>query len=104
MSSTFEIPLTPAAQTFLISLAGVQYQMTLQWRDAVNNGGWVLDIADSTGNPLISGIPLVTGVDLLAQYKYVGIGVELWVQTDAADVVPTYTNLGIQSHLYAITS
>lgn len=100
--ATFEIPLTPAAQTFLISLAGVQYQMALQWRDAVNNGGWVLDIADETGNALVSGIPLVTGVDLLAEYKYIGIDAELWVQTDAADVVPTYTNLGIQSHLYAV--
>lgn len=100
--ATFEIPLTPEAQTFLVSLAGVQYQFTLQWRDAVNNGGWVLDIADSTGNPMVSGIPLVTGVDLLAQYDYLGINAELWVQTDAADAVPTYTNLGIQSHLYAV--
>ena len=100
--ATFEIPLTPAAQTFLIALAGVQYQMTLQWRDAVNNGGWVLDIADASGNPLVGGIPLVTGVNLLAQYEYLEIEAELWVQTDAADVVPTYTNLGIQSHLYAV--
>lgn len=99
---TFEIPLTPAAQTFLITLAGVQYQMTLQWRDAVNNGGWVLDIADATGNAIVSGIPLVTGVNLLAPYKYAGFGVELWVQTDAADAVPTYANLGSASHLYAV--
>lgn len=101
--ATFEILLTPEAQTFQVSLAGVQYQFTLQWRDAVNNGGWVLDIADATSNPMVSGIPLVTGVDLLAQYGYLGIAAELWVQTDAADAVPTYTNLGIESHLYAVT-
>jgi|SRR6516225_7054939 hypothetical protein len=103
MSSKFEIPLTPIPQTFLVSLVGVQYQFTLQWRDATN-GGWVLDIADASGNPLVSGIPLVTGVDLLAQYKYMAFGFELWAQTDAADAPPTYTNLGTQSHLYAITA
>lgn len=101
MSSTFEIPLTAQPQDFFVALAGVQYSFKLRWRDDPN-GGWVLDIADSSGNALISGIPLVTGVDLLAQYKYVGIGVELWVQTDAADAPPTYTNLGSASHLYAV--
>ncbi|NML34953.1 phage baseplate plug family protein [Paraburkholderia antibiotica] len=100
MSSTFEIPLTPVPRTFLVSLVGAQYQFTLQWRDPT---GWFLDIADSTGNPMVSGIPLVTGVDLLAQYKYMSFGFELWVQTDAADAPPTYTNLGSTSHLYAVT-
>lgn len=103
MASTFEIPLTPAPQTFNVSLVGKQYQFTLQWRDTTN-GGWVLDIADSSSNPIVSGIPLVTGVDLLAQFKYLSFGFELWVQTDAADAPPTYANLGLQSHLYAITA
>lgn len=103
MSSTFEIPLTPAPQTFNVSLVGVQYQFTLQWRDDPN-GGWVLDIADSSGNPIVVGTPLVTGVNLLEQYAYLGLNFELWVQTDAADTPPTYTNLGITSHLYAVTS
>lgn len=101
MASTFEIPLTAQPQTFLVSLAGVQYQFTLQWRDTAN-GGWVLDIADASSNPIVSGIPLVTGVNLLAQYKYLSFGFELWVQTDAADAPPTYTNLGSTSHLYAV--
>jgi hypothetical protein len=99
MSSTFEIPLTPAQQTFLISLAGVQYTFALQWRDPA---GWFLDVADSTGNPLVGGIPLVTGINLLGQYAYLNFGFELWVQTDAADATPTYANLGLQSHLYAV--
>jgi len=99
---TFEIPLTPAPQTFFVSVRGVQYSCTLQWRDTTNEG-WIIDIADSSGNPIISGIPLVTGVDLLAQYGYMGFGFELWVQTDAADAPPTYTNLGSTSHVYAIT-
>jgi hypothetical protein len=103
MALTFEIPLTPAPQTFLVSLVGAQYTFTLQWRDTMN-GGWVLDIADASGKAIVSGIPLVTGVNLLAQYAYLGLNFELWVQTDAADAPPTYTNLGITSHLYAVTS
>lgn len=98
---TFEIPLTAQPQTFTSTLVGVQYQFTLAWRDT-DGGGWFLDIADASGNALLSGIPLVTGVDLLAQYGYLGFGFELWVQTDAADVPPTFTNLGTQSHLYCV--
>lgn len=97
----FEIPLTAQPQTFTIALVSVQYQFTLAWRDT-DGGGWFLDIADASGNALLSGIPLVTGVDLLAQYGYLGFGFELWVQTDAADAPPTFTNLGTQSHLYCV--
>lgn len=97
---TFEIPLTPQPQNFNITLVGVEYQFSLAWRDAA--GGWFLDIADVSGNPLLSGVPLVTGVDLLAQYGYMAFGFELWVQTDAADAPPTFTNLGTESHLYCV--
>lgn len=99
MSSKFEIPLTPVPQAFNVSLVGVQYKFTLQWRDPA---GWFLDIVDSSGNPIASGIPLVTGANLLGQYGYLNFGFELWVQTDAADAPPTYTNLGSTSHLYAV--
>lgn len=100
---TFEIPLTPQAQTFFVTLAGVQYQFTLQYRNASAGGGWVLDIADSSGNKILSGIPLVTGCNLLEQYAYIGFGGELWVQSDLdAGAVPTYENLGISSHVYFV--
>ncbi|WP_425347518.1 phage baseplate plug family protein, partial [Serratia fonticola] len=57
-SNLIEIPLTPTPQQFAIQLAGVQYQMTLIWRDAA---GWVLDIANNDKTPLIQGVPLVAG-------------------------------------------
>ncbi|AMM17512.1 hypothetical protein AX768_25265 [Burkholderia sp. PAMC 28687] len=101
--ATFEIPLSGVPESFLIALSGVQYKLTLQWRDAPQ-GGWVLDIADSLANKIVSGIPLTTGADLLEQYAYLGIGGELWVQTDGDPAeVPTFENLGSTSHLYFIT-
>jgi hypothetical protein len=104
MANIYEIPLTAQPQSFFITLGGIEYRLTLQWRETVG-GGWFLDIADSTLNPIISGIPLVTGADLLGQYAYLGIPGKLGVATDGdPDAVPTFTNLGSQSHLYFVAS
>lgn len=103
MTTYYEIPLSPTPQTFTITLAGVIYQMTVKWNWV--NASWVLDIADASGNALLVGIPLVTGVDLLEQYGYMGFGGQLVCQTDNdPDAVPTYANLGTTGHLYFIVS
>lgn len=95
----YEIPLSSTPQTFQISLVGVTYTLTTQWNTF--NNAWTLDIADINSNPIISGIPLITGVDLLAQYEYLGIGGSLQAQTDNdTDAVPTLDNLGVNGHLY----
>ncbi|MDS1416151.1 phage baseplate plug protein, partial [Klebsiella pneumoniae] len=53
---------------------------------------------------LIKGIPLITGANLLAQYRYLGLGFSLYVNCDdPANDNPTQTDLGIKSHLYAVT-
>lgn len=96
----YEIPLSPQAQKFAIALGGVTYNLTVKWNNAPQ-GGWILDIADQNDVPLVGGIPLVTGADLLAQYDYLGFGGKLLVQTDYdAFATPTFTNLGTQCHLY----
>ena len=98
--ANFEIPLSPEGQRFSITLSGVEYQLRVQWRNAMDSG-WVLDIADAGGTPIINGIPLVTGCNLLAAYAHLGFTAVLWVQTTAdPDAVPTFENLGIGSHLY----
>jgi predicted Zn-dependent protease with MMP-like domain len=103
VSTTYEIPLTPSPQTFSILLAGVSYQLTLRYIDATD-GGWLIDIADNAENNILCGVPLVTGHDLLEQYDYLGIGGQLFVQTDGdPDTVPTFQNLGLQGHLYFVT-
>lgn len=101
-TSVFEVPLNGQPQRLQITLANVVYQLTVQWR---NSAGWVLDIAKLSGEPIILGIPLVTGTDLLAQFRYLGIAGSLVVSTDAdPDATPTYANLGTASHLYFVVT
>lgn len=100
-SGALLIPLQPTNQTFQITLAGVQYTFTIRWNDA--NQAWTLDIADSSQNPIISGIPIVTGTDLLAPYGYLNFSGKLIAQTtNDTDAVPTLANLGSTGNLYFV--
>jgi hypothetical protein len=98
--TTFLIPLVNTPQTFQISLGGVNYSMTSKWNDA-DEGGWIIDLADVDGNPIVAGVPMITGADLLANLGYLGIEGELVVFTDGDETaVPTLENLGVESNLY----
>ena len=96
-----QIPLLAAqAQAFSVVIAGVTYQMRIAYADAPD-GGWFLDLADRSGNSIVAGVPLVTGVDLMKQYAYLGLGFHLYVATDGApELVPTFEDLGVTSRLF----
>lgn len=98
----FEIPLISAPQTLQIELVGITYTLTITWCDPLQT--WTMDIALSSSSvPLVQGVPLVTGADLLEQYAYLGIPGQLIVQTDTDTLaLPTFTNLGITAHLYFV--
>lgn len=98
-----EIPLSPGAKTITVPVLSTAYVLTFQYREA-DEGGWCLDIASRSGAMLLSGLPLVTGADLLAQHASLGFGFELRVATDGdPDAVPAYADLGNPSRLYIIT-
>jgi hypothetical protein len=107
-----EIPLTAASQYFQCPINGTVYQFNLIWRAPVwapTSGIWVIDISDpTTGDPIVQGIPLVPGSNLLKPYQYLSIGggnAELWVVSDGdASIPPTMTNLGSTSHLYLVVT
>lgn len=105
MATYTEIPLSPSqAALFSVSLAGVPYQMRLTY-DTAQDGCWMLDIGDANGALMVAGIPLVSGVNLLAQYAYMQFGGALICTTDrGAGEVPTFDGLGVTSHLYFVTS
>ena len=97
----FEVPLSPMAQTFAITLGGFALRVTVAWRNA-GGSGWVMDLVSAaTGLPLVQGVPLVTGHDLLEQHRHLGVPGGMFVMTDAdPDAVPTYAGLGTVSRLY----
>lgn len=98
----YDIPLKAQAQTLAIALAGTTYHLTLSWNPTANC--WVLDIADESDVMIVAGITVVTGLDLLYQYRYLGIKGSLIVQTDYnPDVVPGYGSFGVDGHIYFVT-
>lgn len=100
MTVIAEIPLTADNQTFSISLAGSDYRMQILWRESF----WCLDINDASNSPVICGIPLLTGYDLLKQYAWLDLGFELHVLCDVSGQEnPTQTDMGTLSHLYVVT-
>lgn len=103
MSTAFLIPLQPTPQTLTITLNSVVYTLRLQWN--VYQNCWIMDISDGNGVPLVQGIPIVTGADLLEQFEYLGIGGEFVAQTtNNIDAVPTFTNLGTSGNLYYVVT
>lgn len=64
---------------------------------------WVLDISDVSNNPILQGIPLVTGGDLLEPFGYLNLGFQLIAQSDFdPSAPPTFDNLGTTGHLYVV--
>lgn len=95
----YEIPLTPAPQKFQLQMGGTTYSLLLTWCGP--QGCWLLDLRQADETPILTSMPLQTGVDLLAQHAYLGIPGQLWVQTDGdLDKVPGFTDLGASGHLY----
>ena len=92
----FQIPLTPNPQRFTVTLSGITYVFVLKYQN-VEEGGWVFDIFDASQNPIVCGVPLVTGANLLDQYPHLGFNGRLWVQNlNTPDEVPTFGNLGTE--------
>lgn len=98
-TDVFEIPLSPTPQTFSLALGGTTYKVTVRWN--VTASAWVLDLAQANGAAILSGVPLVTGVDLLSPYPYLNFGGALYAGNDhEVDAPPGFDDLGVTSHLY----
>jgi len=102
VSQAFQIPLQPSTpQSFSIQLSGVTYTLSFVYRNDANMPGWFMDIADSGGTPIVQGLGVVTGADLLAQFGYLNFGGKLIGQTTSdPDALPTFDNFGTDFQLY----
>lgn len=84
------------------------YTLRFYWNNVT--ACWCVDFDDDTGTiPVLHGLPLVTGVDLLEQFGYLPLGAQTVLTTMtigpdlSPDTVPTFDNLGIDGHLYTTT-
>lgn len=100
MTKVYEIPLEASPQVFTIPLGVTEYQLRLSWCDP--SACWLLDIALGDDQaPVVSGLPVITGTDILGQFAYLGIGGRLVAQTVGDEqAVPTFTNLGQTGKLF----
>lgn len=94
-----EIPLTPTNQQFTIKLSDTVWQFHLIWRESA---AWVLDILTVDNQPVIQGIPLVMGENLLAQYQHLISEGKLVLLSDEESDINANT-LGTTVKLYWIT-
>lgn len=100
--SAFPLPASATAQSFFIQLDNISYKITLRWNAVAVC--WVMDIADFEEEPMVQGIPIVTGTDLLAPYAYLGIGGGIVALTEGnPDAVPTFENLGNGGDVFFVT-
>lgn len=103
----YEIPLEPESQIIKVTLDGNEYMLRIVWRGT----NYVIDIAQLDGTPVVNGLAVVIGADLLAQLQHLGLTGEgvlpdkaLVVLTDVFPaLVPQYDTLGITSHLCVVT-
>jgi hypothetical protein len=102
--SVFEVPTTGAPLRQRISLGGTVYVLELTWCGAANC--WMLSVFNDNSVSIVRGMPLITGTDILAQLRYLGIGgagSSMVVQSDHdPDFVPTFTSLGVTGHLFYV--
>ncbi len=92
--ASVEIPLRATPERFTVSLLGVSYGFQAFWCDPASV--WVINLSDGNGAPLVNAIPLITGADLLEQFRYLGIGGQLFVipSQPTDEQAPGFTDLG----------
>ena len=99
--AVFQIPLTNQNQRVQTSLLGITYILIVRWNALA--GLWYLDINDVNNKPILNGLPMTAGVDLLKQFKHLGIGGYLVAQNVNAPNEPiAYTGLGVTGFLLFI--
>lgn len=99
----FNIPFSNTNQTFNITLNGQNLTITCVWNQEIPT--WVASIQDTnTQTPIITGLALVTGCNLLSQFYYTGLTGAIVVYTKGdPGALPTFESLGNESSVFYIT-
>ena len=91
----YEIPLQAGNQKFSVTLGKTIYKLRIIYR----TNQWYLDILNTAEKPLITGLLICPGIDLLEQYKHI-IPYSLYVTNSNPDELATFDSLGSKIKLY----
>ena len=98
--NVYILPFEAKPMTFSCTLSGVELRFTNKWNEQAQL--WFVDIEKaSDGTKLVAGLPLVTGCDLLAPFRHLGLQGHIFCHTDGDNnQPPTYSNLGTDCKVY----
>lgn len=86
-----ELPITnDPSQQFTVELAGIDYIFRLNLN--VRGDVWMLSVSTVNDDPIIEGIPMVLGADLLANERFVE-GILFVADYNSTGIDPTGDNL-----------
>ncbi|HED3888091.1 TPA: hypothetical protein R4229_000403 [Morganella morganii] len=95
--NVIEIPVSNKNQQFDIQLGGGRYRIRLVYRQFC---GWVADMMDQAGADIFTGVPLVSGTDILEPYRYMGFNGSLIFVCDETAGELSLSEFGRQNRLY----
>lgn len=99
--AVYNIPVNNQNQISQVQLLNVQYTFRLMWNQFGNC--WYLDISDINDNYLVNSVPLLSGRDILKQFKYLNIGGALIVYNSLNPLLPPgFSDFGVTSFLWFI--
>ncbi len=99
MMDILEIPLSNKNQEFDIQLGNKTYHLRVAFGEYC---GWTLDVMTQSKDEILSGIPLVHGVDIFAQYRYLGFDGSLVFSCEDPALELEFNETGKGNRLYFV--
>ncbi len=99
MGNIVEIPLQATNQELDIQMGNNNYHLKVTYMEFF---GWILDVSTQTKEVILCGIPLVHGIDIFEQYKYLGFNGKLIFNCNEPE--SEFDSLGNNNKLYFYAS
>lgn len=90
--------------SFTFTLSSTVYLFTIRYDQRMDR--WIMDLADANSNPLVSGVPLLVGRNLIGRFVTEGLPVGYFFVTDDTNtgIEPTRFSFGTTHTLYFVES
>ncbi|MTC35812.1 hypothetical protein GKR67_14465 [Providencia alcalifaciens] len=92
-----EIPVTSKNQEMDVTLGDKAYHLKLTHNEFC---GWMLDVYTISRELMVGGIPLLSGINVLEQYRYLGFNGSLSLICENDEMETSFHELGKGNKLY----